>query len=172
MMSKSGAITTSSTIEAFHQYFDNMDDPFIDYLALGIQNLHDKTSTAIMSRQNWQDEFYKNEYAEFDPLRKTVLSTPRTIFSIDDIDYCDKRGAEIMQRRHYHDIRGGFVLVKRMFSHNIMITCATGYSKFDFGEYLAKYSANIKRLQDDLHKIIADEVGRFMPHRSKTLREM
>lgn len=156
-------IITESTINIFNSYLKLMNVPDIDYCAIGIQHPISGKSISLMSRPEWQHHFIYNNYANSDPIRKSVLHSQRTIIPISEIDHVDNFGKEIMQARKKMGIIDGLILVDREEKYNYMITLATGYNKFDYLEFIQKYSSCIKLIKRDLIEIINADAQEFLP---------
>lgn len=92
-----------------------------------------------MSLPEWQKHFSNNQYAEFDPIRRSTLLTKRNLISFNEIDFVDNFGKEIMQKRKMMGIKNGIVLVQRFPEFNYMITPGTGFSKFNHFDFIRRY---------------------------------
>jgi len=156
-------IITESTIKIFHNYLKMMNIPDIDYCAIGIQHPISAKSISIMSLPEWQSHFVYNNYANFDPIRKSVLYSQRTIIPISEIDHVDNFGREIMLQRKKMGIIDGLIFVEREEKYNYMITLATGYKKFNYLDFLIKYNNCIKLIKRDLIEIINADAQEFLP---------
>ena len=142
----------------FHNYVKALDIPFIDYVAVGIQNLRNKESTSLMSCKEWQTYFSDNNFAEYDPIRRAVLYSTNTILTFDNIEFGTPLGTEIMKQRSKFDIKNGIILVTRYATHNCMVTLATGYKNFNSYDFLIKNKSNLKLVVRDLEKIVKVDI--------------
>jgi hypothetical protein len=147
-------ITTKTTKQTFFDYIDLLNIPQIDYFAIGVQNLITKKSTSLMSRQEWQKHFIDNQYASYDPIRRVALSTKRSLIPINEIDFVDNFGKEIMRQRAIMGIKNGIVLMQRFPEFNYIITLGTNFSKFDAFVFIKQYHDKIALLKEDLIRII------------------
>lgn len=155
-------IHSNSTNTTFLSYIDLLDIPQIDYFAIGIQNTSSKTSMSLMSLQEWQNHFIKNQFAEHDPLRKIALSTNRTLIHFDEIDFVDNFGKEIMRQRSRMGIKNGIILMQRIPGYNYMITLGTGFSKFSAYDFIKRYHDKISFIKNDSINIIEKDSKKFM----------
>jgi hypothetical protein len=114
------------TQRVFSEYVNYLQMPLIDYVAIGVQNTINKTSTSLMSRPDWQKFFKTMDIAEHDPIRKAAFNTHAKIFSFEDVDHQNTYGREVMRQRRLHGIENGIVIMKRELGHNFMLTLATG----------------------------------------------
>lgn len=156
-------IITSTTKETFLDYFDSLDIPQIDYLAIGVQNIVTKKSISLMSLQEWQQHFVKNEYANYDPIRRITLATRRNLIPFNEIDFVDNFGKEIMRQRALMGIKDGIILMQRFPKFNYMITLGTGYTKFDAFDFMKRYHDKIWHLKRDLSHLIEKDTKSFLP---------
>ena len=156
-------ITTESTRQTFYSYIDCLDIPQIDYVAIGIQNVANKTSMSLMSNAEWQSYFMAEQYAKYDPLRKATLQTCRNIISFDEIDHIDSFGKEIMRQRTRYDIKRGVVIMQRHQKHNFMLTLGTSFTHFKSYKFLNRHHESIERIKQHLIKIIEKDSFLFLP---------
>jgi hypothetical protein len=147
-------ITTKTTKQTFFDYVDLLDIPQIDYFAIGVQNLITKKSISVMSRQEWQKHFVKNQYANYDPIRRVALSTKRNLIPFNEIDFVDNFGKEIMRQRAMMEIKNGIVLMQRFPEFNYIITLGTNFSQFDAFAFIKQYHDKIALLKEDLIHIV------------------
>lgn len=153
-MDKYHAILQASLRETFNDYVDALEIPTIDYIAIGIQSTITQESASIMSRIEWQKTFKALNFAPFDPLRKAALHSQRNLILMDELDYVDNLGKEIMRQRKFHEIDKGLVVMERHLTYNYMLTLATHYSKFDSRAFYFKYKPQICELFNDLKQIV------------------
>ena len=156
-------ILTCSTKQTFLDYVDSLDIPEIDYFAIGIQNLPIKRSISLMSSEEWQKHFSKNEYANYDPLRRAALHSKRDLIPFQEIDYVDNFGKEIMRQRGLMGIKNGIVLVQRFPKVNYMITLGTGFSKFDAFDFIKHYHDKIALIKNDFISLVQKDAKQFLP---------
>lgn len=147
-------ILTEEVKKDFFDYIDTIELPMMDYFAVGIQDVITKTSCSIMSNIEWQYQFIMNQYALYDPIRKSVLNTKRNIIFFDEIDYQDNYGAEIMRQRKRIGIHNGIILVKRKNTQNIMVTFGTGSKQCDSSKFLSENLVEVKKVFNDLSSIL------------------
>jgi len=164
------AIITESTKETFNSYIQCVDIPEIDYFAIGIQNILLKKSISLMSRSEWQNLFVKNNFAPYDPVRKAMLFSKRTIIPFSELDYCSSFGQEIMRQRALEGIKDGIILIKKTGKYNIILTLGTGYSSFDAYDFLKKYHDRIELIKNDIFKIIEKDAKIFIKNTKKIIR--
>jgi hypothetical protein len=164
------AIITESTKETFNSYIQCIDIPEIDYFAIGIQHISSKKSISLMSRSEWQDLFVKNNYAPFDPVRKAMLFSKRTIIPFSELDYCSSFGKEIMRQRTKEGIKDGIILIKKADEYNTILTLGTGYSSFDAYDFLKKHHDKIELIKNDICKIIQKDARTFIENTKKINR--
>ena len=162
MLNSYRPIATKATQKTFFDYIDCLDVPQIDYFAIGVQNRANKTSISLMSRPEWQKIFSENDFANNDPIRKASLLTSRKVISLNEIDYSDSLGKEIMRQRALYEIKNGIIFMDRFENHNYILTLGTNFSKFDAYDFLIRYHDRINRLKTDLIKIIAREAKEFL----------
>lgn len=156
-------IIDKSTKDVFMDYTSAVNLPPIDYFAVGIQDILTRKSISLMSRIEWQKTFVDNHYAENDPIRKTVLNTRRNFISLDDIDFFDNFGKEIMRQRALMGIKTGLVFVEKEAQFNLMITLGSEYSKFDTFKFIQNNYTKMMFLKKDLIKIIEKDARNFLP---------
>jgi hypothetical protein len=155
-------ILTNSTSKNFFSYFDALDIPQIDYFAIGIQNQKTKKSISLMSSAEWQKQFYENNYADGDPIRKATLYTKRNIISFCEIDFVDNFGKEIMHQRSKMGINKGIIFMQRQENINYMITLGTGYSCFDSFDFIKRYHDKINVIKNDFINLVQRDSLEFM----------
>lgn len=155
-------IHSYSTKMTFLSYIDSLKIPQIDYFAVGVQNVFTKTSVSLMSLEEWQAHFTKNNFAEHDPVRKVAFNTNRTFIPFNEIDFVDNFGKEIMRQRLLMGIKNGIILMKRFYDQNYIITLGTGYSKFNAFDFLKRYHEKIYLLKEDLIRIIEKDSQQFI----------
>ncbi|WP_010304167.1 autoinducer binding domain-containing protein [Candidatus Odyssella thessalonicensis] len=151
-------IIDSEVSDTFTRYTQSLIIPYIDYIAIGIQNKKTRKSTSIMSNIDWNNEFEDNQYAAFDPLRRSVLNTERSYICFDFIDHIDSQGAYIMHRRRKKCAKNGVILIERTPESNTLITLGSNYSKFNPIEFTIKYNKDLQVLKDDLSNILSSEI--------------
>jgi hypothetical protein len=156
-------ILTETTKKTFFDYIDSLDIPQIDYFAIGVQNTTTNGSISLMSRQEWQQHFVLNQYAEHDPIRRVTLHTKRNFIPFNEIDFFDNYGKEIMRQRTLMDIKSGIVLMERFAKFNYMITLGTGFSKFDAFDFIKRYHDKIWLIKRDLITLIEKDSNEFLP---------
>lgn len=156
-------IVDESTKNVFMDYTSAVNLSPIDYFAVGIQDILTRKSISLMSRIEWQKIFVDNHFAENDPVRKTVLNTRRNFISLDEIDFFDNFGKEIMRQRAMMGIKTGLVLVEKVAQFNLMITLGTEYSKFDILKFIKSNHLKITFLKRDFIKIIEKDARQFLP---------
>lgn len=144
--------------QTFLDYVEMLDIPLIDYVAIGLQNTIDRTSSSMMSRLDWQQIFKNMNLAEHDPIRKASFYTRAKIFSFDDIDYLDNQGKEVMRQRRRYDINSGFVVLDRHLGHNFMLTLATGYKNFSAHRFYLDHMEAVNRIFVDLKNLITPSI--------------
>ena len=145
----------------FTSYFNALDIPVIDYLAIGIQNNINKTSSSLMSNYEWQETFRARELAQHDPIRRTAFNTHCKIFSFDEIDYYDTNGKEVMKQREKHFIENGLVIMDRTLGYNFILTLATGYKNFRAYPFYFENIAAINQIFLDLKQIITPSTEKY-----------
>lgn len=155
-MEKYKPLVDKNVVSLFNDYVDSLNIPFIDYFAMGVQDVLHRNSTSLMSNLDWQKTFKTNQFSEHDPLRLAVLDTQRNFICFKDIDHINSLGSEIMNQRKKHFISDGIVIVDRRLSHNYMMTLATNYTKFEAADFYLKNYASI-------HKIFADFISMIQP---------
>lgn len=141
--------------KTFFEYTKSLNNQFIDYFAVGVQNKKTKKSRSIMSNVDWSNEFTHNNYAPNDPVRRAVFNTTRSFIPLDEIDHVDSFGAYIMDQRKKECIKNGIILVDRKPDINFLITLGSGYSKFKPIDFLNFYYRDIKEIKKDLISIIS-----------------
>jgi hypothetical protein len=149
------SLDKESLRDVFLNYLDALDMPIIDYVAFGAQDTIHKTSSSIMSRLDWQKTFTEMGLASDDPVRKASFNSKASCFSLDEIDYQDNAGREVMRQRKRHNIENGIVLVKRSLGHNFMLTLATGYKNFTPYKFFIDYQKSIHRIFNDLTNLVS-----------------
>lgn len=149
------AIDELNTKKLFLSYFEILNIPIIDYLAIGVQDNNKKISSSLMSNSEWQNTFRINDFAKHDPIRRTAFNTSCKIFTFDEIDCHDNYGKEIMKQRAKHYIQNGLVIMDRNLYFNYMLTLGTGYKNFNpYPFYFDNFIA-INKIFSDLKKIIS-----------------
>lgn len=156
-------ISTETTKNTFFSYINSVDIPQIDYFAIGVQNMADKRSISLMSREEWQNIFTNNQYAMHDPVRRATLLTKRKIIPFNEIDFIDNYGREIMRQRALMEIKNGIIFVRRSLKFNYMITLGTNFSKFNAFDFIKRYHDKIILLEQDLTKLIEKDKNLFLP---------
>lgn len=156
-------ILTNTTKETFLDYIDSLDIPQIDYFAIGVQNLNDKKSISLMSSEEWQQHFVRNQYAEYDPIRRISLNTNRNIIPFKEIDFVDNFGKEIMRQRAKMGIKDGIILMERFKKFNFILTLGTGFSNFDSFDFLKRYHDKLSLIKMDFINLIQRDVELFLP---------
>lgn len=141
--------------KTFFEYTKSLNNKYIDYFAVGVQNNKTKKSRSIMSNVDWNNEFIRNNYAPNDPVRRVVFNTTRSFIPLDEIDHVDSFGAYIMGQRRKECIKNGIIVVDRKPDVNFLITLGSGYSKFKPIEFLNCYYKDIKEIKKDLILIIS-----------------
>ena len=141
-------IATAQTKDLFFDYLKNMGLKEINYVAIGVQDTANKKTTSLMSSTEWQKKFSENKYMHYDPLRKLVLDTNRTIIFLEEIDNVDSIGSEIMEQRKKFGIGKGIVIVERFKGYNYLLTLGTDYKDFDCYKYLQQNYLGIKNTMD------------------------
>lgn len=162
MNKKYSPIIGKTTKDTFFNYIELIDLPEIDYFAIGIQSQITKNSMSLMSLPEWQKHFNYNEYAEFDPLRKATFNTPRNFIPLNEIDFSDNFGKEIMHQRKIFGIKNGIVLMERLNHYNYMITLGTSFSRFAPFDFLKNRYDGLIQLKQDLIKIIDTDAKKFL----------
>lgn len=158
-MKKYLPIIDQSTRKAFVEYFECLNIDEIDYLAIGVQDLINNQSMSLMSREEWQLHFIKENYPNFDPIRRIVYTTPRNIILFNEIGEINKIGYEIMRQRRLFGIINGFVIVERHKTHNYLITFGSGYKNFDPTHFIHSKYNGIKQSMRDLKLIVESGVS-------------
>jgi hypothetical protein len=110
----------------------------------------------------WQKIFVENQFAEFDPVRRSSLNTRRDIIPFNQIDFCDSFGKEIMRQRRLIGIRDGIVFMKRFRKYNYILTLGTGFSRFDAFDFIKIYHKQIQFLQKDLITLVEKDTRGFI----------
>ncbi len=163
-MNQYHAIFRENIRDLFNDYTTSLNIPEIDYFAIGIQNTINRESASIMSRLEWQTTFKAFNFAPYDPLRKAALQTNRTIIFMDELDWVDSLGKEVMLQRKRHEIDKGMVVMDRHLTYNYMLTLATHYTQFDGHAFYLKYCAQIRRVFDDMKLILEPVAIDFRTH--------
>lgn len=138
----------------FQSYIKALELPFMDYVAIGVQDTIHKKSTSIMSSAEWQKTFKELGLANDDPVRKASFSTHTKYFSFDGIDCQNNSGREVMRQRKLHGIENGLVFMERKLSHNFMLTLGTGYKGFNTYKYLIDHHIAIQKVFSDLISLV------------------
>ncbi|GAB4392680.1 MAG: hypothetical protein Tsb005_07720 [Gammaproteobacteria bacterium] len=149
--------------QVFLDYFQALEIPIIDYLAIGVQDTIYKTSCSLMSSQEWQKIFYDQHFALYDPVRKAAFNSHTKFFAFDTLDFQDNYGKEIMRQRKLHGIENGLVFIRKTLGHNFMLTLATGYKGFAAYPFFIKYQQAINHIFDDLIQIIHSSTQQYQP---------
>jgi len=148
-------------IANFDLYFKALELPFMDYLAIGVQDTIHKTSTSLMSSQDWQKIFRELHLADDDPIRKASFSTRVNHFSFDEVDYQNSAGREVMRQRKLNGIENGLVFMKRSLTHNFMLTLGTGFKNINTYRYLIDYYSNINKVFNDLIALVSPATKQY-----------
>jgi len=155
------SLDKKSTKSVFIDYIGALEIPIIDYVAIGVQDTIHKTSTSMMSRDEWQKTFYTLGLAEHDPLRKASFNTKSNIFSFDDLDYQDSHGKEVMRLRRLYEIENGLVIMRKNLGHNFMLTLATGYKNFSPYKFFIDKHVAIDRIFSDLINLVSPATKKY-----------
>lgn len=147
----------------FMRYFNALEMPIIDYIAIGVQDTIHKTSASLMSLQEWQSTFSRLEFAEHDPIRKASFNVKANFFTFDEIDYIDTHGKEIMRQRKKHGLANGIVILNRNMTHNFMLTLATGYRNFSAHKFFIDQHLTISKIFNDLITLILPDSKCYIP---------
>lgn len=145
----------------FQLYFKALGLPYMDYLAIGVQDTIHKTSTSLMSDQDWRKSFKELNLAEDDPIRKASFSTRVNYFAFDDIDYQNNAGQKVMRQRKLHGIENGLVFMRRNLTHNFMLTLGTGFKNINTYRYLIDHHQNVQRVFDDLIALVSPSTKKY-----------
>jgi hypothetical protein len=138
----------------FQTYIKALELPFMDYVAIGVQDTVHKKSTSIMSSDEWQKTFKKLNLAEDDPVRNAAFSTNAKYFSFDEIDCQNSAGREVMRQRKQHGIENGLVFMERRLSYNFMLTLGTDFKDLNTYRYLIDYHAGLQKVFADLIDLV------------------
>ena len=149
--------------ETFIDYFQALEIPVIDYLAIGIQDTVNQKSTSLMSNVEWQKTFKNLNFAPYDPIRKAALNSKTTVFSFEDVNHQDLMGSEVMRQRKKHQIENGLVLVRRNLGHNFMMTLGTGFKNFQSHKFFLDYRESTYKIFDDLICLVSPLCADFQP---------
>ena len=136
----------------FQNYLNQINIPVIDYIAIGKQDLINKTSTSLKSDQDFEHAFI--ELASYDPIRTAIWNTSVNFFTFDSVDYNSKMGKAVMQCRKRFHIEQGLVYVERHKTHNFVLTLGTDYEKFDGMKYFIENNRGIHFIFEDLKGIV------------------
>ncbi len=150
------------TKKTFSRYVESLVIPQIDYFAVGIQRNFDKKSISLMSLPEWQKYFLENNYANYDPVRRSALYSKRNFIPFQEIDHMDNFGKEIMKKRAAMGIKNGIILMQRFPRFNYIVTLGTGFSKFNAFDFLNLYLDKISLIKIDLIKIIEKDAHIFL----------
>lgn len=160
-LGKYTALDRPDLITNFQLYFKALELPYMDYLAIGVQDSIHKTSTSLMSDQCWRNSFKELNLAEDDPVRKASFSTRVNHFSFDDIDYLNSAGQEVMRQRKLHGIENGLVFMRRNLTHNFMLTLGTGFKNINTYRYLIDYHPHVQKVFDDLIALVSPSTRKY-----------
>ncbi len=163
-MDKYQIISRPDIRDTFEDYIASVNIPFIDYFAIGIQDVVHRESASLMSRVEWQHTFKALEFATHDPVRIAALDSRRFFFSFDELDHIDKLGNKIMLERKRYAIRNGIVLMQRTSAYNYMLTLATDSRKFTGNEFFLKHHASVKHVFKDLIQLVHPMLKIMLPN--------
>ncbi len=149
--------------ETFMDYFQALEIPVIDYLAIGVQDTVNQKSTSLMSNAEWQKTFKDLNFAPYDPIRKVALNSKTTVFSFDDVSHQDLMGSEVMRQRKKHQIENGLVLMHRNLGQNFMMTLGTGFKNFQSHRFFLDYQKSVYRIFNDLICLVSPLCEDFKP---------
>ena len=145
----------------FLDYIDAVDMPLMDYFAVGVQDRIHQTSTSMMSRLEWQQQFHSLNLASDDPVRKASFNTQSNLFTFDSLDHQNSAGEEVMRQRRRHEIENGIVLMRRSLGYNFILTLATGYKNFKPYQFYIDYHDAINRTFDDLTAMVTPSTKKY-----------
>lgn len=145
----------------FNAYITALELPYMEYVAIGVQDTIHKVSTSIMSNQTWQKTFKELNLAADDPIRKAAFGSRVSHFSFDEVDHQNSAGQEAMRQRKKHGIENGIVFMRRNLTHNFMLTLGTGFKGFNNYRYLIDYYTNINLMFDDLIKLVTPSTKNY-----------
>lgn len=155
-------IHTTSSKKIFSSYVNSLNIPYIDYFAVGAQDLVSKTSISLMSSPEWQQHFIANQYANHDPVRQASLYTHRNFIPFVELDYVDNFGKEIMHQRARMGIKNGVILMQRFPTFNYIVTLGTDFYKFNAFDFIKRYYDKIWQVKTDLIQLIEKETKIFL----------
>lgn len=139
---------------AFNDYMNSINLEPIDYLAFGIQNNENFTSTSIMSNQEWQKEFCRLELYKYDPIRKCAFYSKKKVVPFDEIDCSDSSGSYVMKLRRKYKIKDGIIFIERNHRYNVLLTLGTSFSKFNASNFIDNKIPECINVLYDLKRII------------------
>ncbi|MCD8524327.1 MAG: autoinducer binding domain-containing protein [Gammaproteobacteria bacterium] len=160
-LGKYTSLDRQDLIANFDLYFKGLELPFMDYLAIGVQDTIHKTSASLMSSQDWRKIFRELNLADEDPVRKASFSTRVNHFSFDEVDYQNNAGREVMRQRKLNGIENGLVFMKRSLTHNFMLTMGTGFKNINTYRYLIDYHSNIQKVFNDLIELVVPATKQY-----------
>lgn len=160
-LGKYKSLDRQDLVANFDLYFKALELPFMDYLAIGVQDTIHKTSASLMSNQDWRKTFKELNLADDDPIRKASFSTRAHHFSFDEIDYQNSAGHEVMRQRKLNGIENGLVFMKRSLTHNFMLTLGTGFKNINTYKYLIDYYPNVQKMFNDLIALVTPATKQY-----------
>lgn len=155
-------IAVEATKAIFFDYLSAIKLDPIDYFAVGLENNMQNNFTSLISRPDWQEHLFKQQFTAHDPLIIAKLLSNRSIIPFSEIDHIDSLGNEIMRQRTLFGIKNGLLLIHKRGHLKYMVMLATGFSKFNYYTFLQKYYVKLDRLKHDLTKIIEKDMINFL----------
>lgn len=147
-------ISDPSIRERFLSYIKSLKFKEFNYVSIESHDLVTKCITSLMSSSEWQNQYKQNNYDKYDPIRSLILNTNRNIIFIDEIDFLDSLGAEVMMKRKLSGIVDGVILVQRYWECNYTLMLGSSTEKLNLRDFLIENYSEIQKIFNDLKEII------------------